>query len=130
MKKRLFFMSNQKGFFLPYVLFVSALVLIIVTANINTYNQDIFMTQNHLDQINMETLVQMGRIKFKDEIEIHQKDKGEVEYVFPEGRVALQYTRLTELEYNLLFTIRTRKDSEYIIRNYVNISDKENLKDD
>jgi len=48
-------MTSQSGFFLPYVLFITAIVLFIVTANVNIYRQDVLLTHQHINQLKIET---------------------------------------------------------------------------
>ncbi|MBT2214450.1 hypothetical protein KK120_01220 [Virgibacillus dakarensis] len=107
MKKQLSFTNKQHGFFLPYVLFITAIVLFVLTVNTNTYKNDIRIIHNHLEQLKIETLVQMGREKFKAETGTHTDERGTVSYSFPPGNVKIIYNRLTPTEYRLFFTVET-----------------------
>ncbi|WP_088050629.1 hypothetical protein [Virgibacillus dakarensis] len=107
MKKQLSFINKQHGFFLPYVLFITAIVLFVLTVNTNTYKNDIRIIHNHLEQLKIETLVQMGREKFKVETGTHTDERGTVSYSFPPGNVKIIYNRLTLTEYRLFFTVET-----------------------
>lgn len=116
MRKQLSFMTNTKGFFLPYVLFVTAFVFIIITANINIYTNDIQITHNHLDQLDIETLVQMGRTKFKEELSTIDSEAGTKTYVFPNGNVEITYELFSEMQYDLELTVYTNKDLVYSVK--------------
>lgn len=112
-------MNNQRGFILPYTLFIATIVLLIVMTNIITYNQNIQITYNYMEQIKIQTLFQMGREKFKQEVttlEINNK----VAYDFPHGHVVIDYTT-TETEYHLYFLIYTENDSVYLTENTLKI---------
>src|SRR5699024_12147737 len=68
MKNKLFYITNQHGFFLPYVLFIVSLTFIIVSTNIKIYNNEIQMMNHLTEQIKIETLLNMGRTKFTKEM--------------------------------------------------------------
>src|SRR5690625_3493711 len=66
MKRRLLIM-NEKGFFLPYVLIVAVIMLTIITTSILIYKTEVESTQFFIDQLELETIIQMGRAQFKAE---------------------------------------------------------------
>lgn len=116
MKKQSFFINKQGGFFLPYVLFITAIVLLVVSLGANAYKNDIYIVHNHFEQLKIETIAQMGREKFKSEVSEHTAKKGHVSYTFPQGSAEITYTRMDDTEYTLLFTIST-DDKSYINTN-------------
>ncbi|MGY0692926.1 hypothetical protein ACW2QC_09085 [Virgibacillus sp. FSP13] len=112
MKNKSSYINRQGGFILPYVLFIVAIVLLVLTTKVNMYQNDIHIANNHIEQLEIETLLQMGRAKFVDEFSIETiKETGNKTYTFPPGIVKITYTRINEMEYQLLFQISTKGKS-------------------
>ncbi|MEN1970580.1 hypothetical protein WMZ97_21285 [Lentibacillus sp. N15] len=109
MKKQLYFTHNQQGFILPYVLFIMTIILLVISAMVSTYQNDIRISQHHQDQLNIETLIQMGREQFKQEIDKHTATTGSVSYRFPPGKVNITYLQMGANEYHLLFQVETEE---------------------
>ncbi|MUV39645.1 hypothetical protein JNUCC1_03529 [Lentibacillus sp. JNUCC-1] len=84
------FFINQSGFILPYVVFISALVLIALSASIHMYHNEIYMTDIEMENIKTETLLQMGYTNYMKTIETGESP-GEQFYTFPQGRVHIQF---------------------------------------
>ena len=106
-------MNNQSGFYLPYVLFITAIILFTVTTNVKLYQQNIKVTEQHLEQLRIETLTQMAHKKFMNEYPVVEENKFSVYYVFPYGNVDLLYQRLDDTTYNLRIDVFTPKQSEH-----------------
>src|SRR5690625_1915397 len=122
MKKQLFFTSEEKGFFLPFVLFIASLIFIIFTGGANIYNQDIRLTHHYTEQIKIETLIQMARTAIKREIADLEWDfLNIVEYNFPDGHVTISYISQSETHYSFYFTVTTNNDTVFSIINYIHI---------
>lgn len=115
MKRQLSFMNNDAGFFFPYVLFVTAIVFIFITATITMYASDGKITEKHVEQIKIETLFQMGHAKFKEDNNAKEIDSGETYYTFPYGNVEITYEPSDENRYKLYFKITTDKNAIYSI---------------
>gem|GEM_PF-1737572 len=107
LKNTLSFTTDQQGFVLPYVLFFIALALIIMTANIGLYQNEIRITENQTEQLKIETLLQMARTQFKEDVVDQPNSNHALTYAFPYGDVIVEYTQLSEKKYHLYFTIRT-----------------------
>ncbi|WP_188453663.1 competence type IV pilus minor pilin ComGG [Virgibacillus oceani] len=116
MKNRSFFTTKQNGFFLPYVLFLTAIVLIVLTAAVNTYKSDIRITDNQLEQLKIETLLQISRAKLKQNFPQHENSSQPVVYTFPDGDVYIDIEQITSKKYELTFTINTDTKS-YVTTN-------------
>ena len=114
-------MNNEAGFFLPYVLFITTLIFIIITANINTYQKEILISKMHSDQIQFETLFQMGHVAFKKEAQILEENTGKLDYNFPTGAVHITYRAVSKDKYRLLFTIYTSDNAVYSMKTWVTI---------
>ncbi|HLR41590.1 MAG TPA: hypothetical protein VK091_07915 [Virgibacillus sp.] len=113
MKKQLSFITNQHGFFLPYVLFITGLVFIIITASISIYKQDITLTHRLVEQTKLKSLEQMGRVSFKENFEEMTSPADTVNYSFPDGTVKITYDVLNDQEIELYFKIRTKENAGY-----------------
>ncbi|WP_249871104.1 hypothetical protein [Oceanobacillus saliphilus] len=117
MKNRLYIISNQKGFTLLYVLYITVIVFLLITASIQNYQRDLEITDRHIQQLHVETLFQMGREKVKSEI-THLNFPVTRTYDFSDGQVAVEVKQLNVDTFELLFTITLSSD-DYIfgIRN-------------
>jgi len=123
MIKKLFITNNENGFILPYVLFITAIVIIIVTANISIYRNDIVITENQLEQIKIETLFQMGRTKLKKEMVNQEEETSDVSYSFPDGIVKITINSSNSPVYKLYFTITTNNNATYTVANTLQINE-------
>lgn len=112
MKNQLHTTANEKGFILPYVLFIITLLFLLITTNTNHYQREIEITARHIQQVKMETLFQMGREKVKSEIE-HVQLNDTLIYNFPDGRVRIKITALGDGYSELLFNI-TSNSNEHL----------------
>ncbi|RDW21930.1 hypothetical protein [Oceanobacillus chungangensis] len=124
MKKELYFMNNEKGFFLPYVLFITAVAFIIVTTNITMYRNDLQLTENQIEQVKIETLFQMQREQFKQEIKKYGIPNTDTIYHFPDGIVKITIIRSINQTHELNISILTNKNHRYTIINTLTTSDK------
>ncbi|GGK03253.1 hypothetical protein GCM10007063_26830 [Lentibacillus kapialis] len=121
MRKILSFTTNQQGFVFPYVLFFIALAFIILTANVNIYQDEIRITQNQTEQLKIETLIQMARGHLKDEL-ADKPDTGTIEYEFPYGDVTAHYVKLHHQTYHLYVTCQTDNGATYQIINQMRLN--------
>ncbi|RDW19194.1 hypothetical protein CWR48_09090 [Oceanobacillus arenosus] len=117
MIKELSFTNNENGFILPYVLFITSLVFIIVTTNIMMYGNDLQLTENQIEQVKIETLFQMQREKFKQEMKEHGLPKPVTTYLFPDGTVKITIIRSTDQVHELNIDITTNNNQHYSIAN-------------
>ncbi|MBM7597970.1 hypothetical protein JOC34_000327 [Virgibacillus halotolerans] len=123
MKKQLSFITNQHGFFLSYVLFITSLIFILTMSNIAIYRNDLQITANQIDQVKIESLFQMGRTKFKEELDKYNKQKDIVSYAFPDGTVDILIDDIHGNQYELYFTILTKEQqSKYNITNTLQVN--------
>lgn len=107
MKKQSFFMNNESGFFLPYVLFITTLIFLTVTMSVRTYQHEIEITHHLVDQLRAETMMQMGLALFEKNDFPEGAEPFHVTYDFPDGEVTIKYEYMSELEYYLHFTVLT-----------------------
>lgn len=122
MIKPSFITRNQRGFILPYTLFVIAIVLLLLTIQIRTYQNDIRISHNHQEQLKIETLIQMGREQFKQDIVSKEKTTGAVTYKFPPGKVIIKYTQIDSAEYKLEWDVYS-SDKTYRKQTVMNLDE-------
>lgn len=123
MKKRLTYFKSDKGFYLPYVLFVSVIALSFITTSIIVYNNELHVSNQLMEQIEAETLIQMGRAKLIDEATYVGESLGEVEYVFPSGEIKIKYEVIETDVYRLYYYVLTNRQFNFLIIGYLNVSD-------
>lgn len=116
MKKSLHFMNNDNGFILPSILFIIVIMFIVLTTNIKIYYHDQFITEQHLEQLKIETIVQMGRLMVKKEL-IKAPNTEKVHYTFPDGNITIEIIPMDHAEYHLHLTVVTNNLSTYTNRN-------------
>ena len=125
MKKQLSIINSQDGFFLPYVLFIISLIFILTTSNIAIYRNDLQITAAQTEQIKIETLFQMGRTKFKANIDQYNAKNNTASYSFPDGNVQIIIHSINDNKYDLYFTILTKeKNTKYVITNSLQIGEE------
>ena len=112
MKKRLSILCNQSGFYLPYVLFLTVVVLFTLVTHISVYQRDIQVTHQHLEQLRIETLNQMALKKMQAELLPEEPNGWRMNYSFPSGTVELKLHALSDDLYNLHVDILTSGYSE------------------
>jgi len=115
MKSRLSFMNNEAGFYLPYVMFIITIVIILITANIQSYKSDIYITDRQVEHIIIESLFQLGRERVKSELNAPDLPE-KVYYFFHDGTVEITITP-QENFYELFFSIDTNNHTNYSFRN-------------
>ncbi|OZU89980.1 hypothetical protein CIL03_02265 [Virgibacillus indicus] len=123
MRKQLFFINNEKGFFLPYVLFIISIIFIVITANITNYKNEIYITDAYLEQLKIETLFQMGHAELKEDVKNSEDMIDKKSYIFPDGNVEISLISFTEEIFHFDFNISTRKHPQYSIIHYMSIPD-------
>ncbi|WP_138415805.1 hypothetical protein [Aquibacillus sediminis] len=109
-------LTQQKGFILPYILFVAALVLIMTTSSISIYYYHHEQTHYLEEQLKMDTLLQMAQQEFKATIEIEQDNDikpGQITYRYPYGNVLIYYRPVTEQMIKAEFHVLTDNQSKY-----------------
>lgn len=121
MKKRLSYLKVDSGFYLPYVLFVSVAALSFITASIMIYTNEGKISSQLMEQIEAETLIQMGRAKLITEGTYVGESSGEVMYVFPNGEIRIKYTLIEGELYQLHYYVLTNKNFDFQIIGYLTI---------
>jgi hypothetical protein len=89
--KRRSISTHKNGFILPSVLIISALVLLYLSSSILSYWQDMHMTRNIIEQVQSETLFQMGYTAYRTEGNYTASTDTRT-YQFPSGYVTITPT--------------------------------------
>lgn len=116
MKKQLY-ITNETGFYLPYVLIVAIITLSMITTSILVYKNELESTHLLMEQLEVETLIQMGRAQFKKEKMYKRNDEGQLMYEFPNGTVIIDYVRMNEQMVSLQLDVKTTNDFTFIVEN-------------
>lgn len=115
LKKDLPFIINEKGFVFPFVLFVLSFIFMLLFFNLAQYESEITYAKEHIDEINMETLIQMTvfnlKRELKDNLEITNFKKS---YRFPNGEVEATVSRESSHQYHYSLTIFTDNRTRYV----------------
>lgn len=120
MKGPLHFINNDHGFVLPYVLFIAAFILIVLSANIQTYEHDIYMTEQHLEQLRIESILQMGHISLKNDL-INDNDLKSASYSFPYGELDVEIVRLDQNTFHVFKNVITKNKSKYKLTKHITL---------
>lgn len=122
MRRRLSYMNNEHGFSLPYILFIIILSFIFITANINIYQNEVYMMNHLTEQIKVETLIQMSLSNFEDDI-LNYDDLSIIEdeksYSFPSGDVNLKILSTEKKYVWLRLYISTDEQTSFTIKSRI-----------
>ncbi|GGM31606.1 hypothetical protein GCM10011351_17240 [Paraliobacillus quinghaiensis] len=97
MQKHLVFIKhriyNQDGFLLPYVTFIITLLLLSVMSAITLYSNDQLITELQLEQVELETLHQIGYTDFSKNLVDYPitTQQQMMNYFYPNGKVLITY---------------------------------------
>lgn len=106
MKKPLFLIDNEHGFYLPIVLIVTTITLSFISILIYTYQNELHMTKAMINQIESETLMQMAVDDFTEMIVTEETNEdGTVSFEYPNGLVKINYQQDETLNWQLNCTI-------------------------
>lgn len=126
MAKRFQFINNEHGFFLPLVSIMSLIILIIVTTCIKMYQNEIVITKNLINNLQIDTVIQMSLEQFKQEVHHFDKINGELSYSFPNNHtVDIKYTFLDNDDILLDYRINIA-DDHYEISQFIHLQQDEN----
>lgn len=86
LKNRSYF-TNETGFILPSVVFLIFVLFVIFLANVSVYELELTMGEHHLEQVKIETLIQLGLESYKDDLQKSETFIPKKNYSFPYGEV-------------------------------------------
>ncbi|HEY4602634.1 MAG TPA: hypothetical protein VIG73_15305 [Cerasibacillus sp.] len=127
MKKKSSFITNERGFFLPFVLFFTIVIFMLIMASIKSYQNDVIMTHRLSEHVKIETLYQMGLARFKNDLASQEnlidERTNHFFYQFPSGQVDITSERKDDYLY-LAYIITTDKGvSSSTITNIIPVSE-------
>lgn len=126
MRNKLYYFTNQRGFFLPYVLFIVSLTLLIVSTNIKLYDNEIHMMHHLIEQIKIETLIQMSHMKYKEDVNRNDHIPEVTSYSFPSGDVTISYLNHKGYRAFVHYQITTDNNISFSINDYIELADRQN----
>lgn len=100
MKKSFLYLHNDSGFYFPIVLVIIILVTSFLTMILLTYNNNITITNSLIDDIKVNSIIQMVDNDFSNDITIDDDD-GELTYFYPNGHVDIIYKKADEFTWNV-----------------------------
>ncbi|WHX27503.1 hypothetical protein QNH47_06510 [Virgibacillus halodenitrificans] len=122
MKKRfLSTITNQRGFILPVVLFTISIFFILITATITSYQNEIHMSEAHLERVKMHTLLQMSFQLVMEEYDDLSALPHTLHYSFLQGEVNITTTSITDDTWETLAKVTTNNHSEHTFKHTINI---------
>lgn len=124
-KERSLPFHNDKGYIFPFVLFVALVMFSAVTASILIYRNEIMISNQILEQMTAETIVQMSVHRFKEEKPFIILPTGTISYQFPSGSVEVFYEPIEPNYYNLILTIETNKKKTFSIQKRLHINERD-----
>lgn len=114
MQKKYLFIKEEKGFILPFVLVISLIIILLVTTSIKMYQSELLITQNLIDQIKIDTIIQMSLERLKDDLNDKNHSEAQFTYTFPQGdEVYIQSTFLEDNTVNLTYEIIISQTEQY-----------------
>lgn len=123
MKKQLSFIKNkERGFVLPYTLFLAVIVFILITSSVSIYLNELHVSYQLLEQLEIQTLFQMSHTRIREELPSVQEQSGWMDYSFPNGEVIVAFTVHEDSYVHLIFHLKTNKQTSSIIRSRIKLA--------
>jgi hypothetical protein len=124
MKRLLRFITRETGMILPSVLFLTAFVLLNFGSNLTAYQHDLKITNSLIEQVNAQTLYQMGYTSYKNDYLSNTIVEENTEYQFPNGKVVVHPTLMEDF-LHLTINIQTHQNYKGSVQKSIkNISDE------
>lgn len=110
MRKLLHITKQEEAFFLPIVLMISILVLSGIMTSIIIYKNELQITEQLVNQIEAETLLQMALEEFSNDEKNRNEKMGQIIYNFPNGDAIVDYELVEEHKYLCIISVITTKN--------------------
>ncbi|HLR72081.1 MAG TPA: hypothetical protein VK085_11720 [Pseudogracilibacillus sp.] len=111
--------TNEKGMYLPFVLFIALILFSAVTSLTLIYKNETEISNQLWEQMKAETLVQMSKQQFVTDKIYEAGHSGTALFTFPSGEVVLTYSEKKENVYFLKVQIETDTGGEFLIDSLV-----------
>lgn len=109
MKKLSALILHERGIVLPYVVIICLMVMMNILFAVTLYYQEMDMTKSHLEQLNLDTMLQRAYTLFRKEYPVFTVPHGQVDYPFVEGDVTITYTLLDDHRMNVYVLVETEQ---------------------
>ncbi|MCF3941765.1 hypothetical protein [Oceanobacillus alkalisoli] len=113
------FITESNGFILLHILFIIAILFLLVTGSIFSYRNEVHITETQVEQIHVESLFQMSRLKYVKEQMQNEEILQTASYDFPNGDVDIRITHLSEAYRKLQFHINPSNQESLFTVNHV-----------
>lgn len=113
MKEQLFMNKNEGGYFFPLVLFVVTVLFATVATSTIIYKNEIEIVDKLMEQLHVETIIQMSKVKFQSDALYENENTGNVNYIFPPGDVNINYSMIDSETVLLQMLITTNKSTVF-----------------
>lgn len=124
MKKLSHFTENEQGFILPLVLIVSLIIIMLMTTVIKIYQNELKITQNLIEQIEIDTIIQMSFEQVKNDLMNTEQTEGEFVFTLPQqSQAKIQYHFLESDIVNLHYKIKLANEELYEVTQIYSIKD-------
>src|SRR5690625_5052207 len=123
MKQSLLNYKNERGFYLPFVLFVALIVFSTITTAIIIYQNELAIEHQLWEQIKSETIAQMAVYEFKNGKQYLQMPHGTIEYEFPPGKATVEYEQRGESHFKLQLSIETDTDALFKTHMFIQVAE-------
>jgi len=120
LKRDFQFIISERGFTYPFIVLIISLILIVLFKSIEQYKQDIIMTENHLEHLRFDTIVQMSLDHLKRDLS-QDKELKNVFYAFPEGEANIKLHKLSKDEFLYELYITTKNNSKFDRAGYIRL---------
>lgn len=107
--------TNERGMFLPFVLFIILILFSVITTMTLIYKNETKISHQLWEQMKAETIVQMSKAKFKAERIYEENEAGTQIYHFPVGEVLIIYSKSSDRMYDLILEVTTDGDEQFIM---------------
>lgn len=122
MKGYLLQMDNERGLYLPFVLFITLILFSTVTTMVAVYKNEKLISYQLWELTKADTIVEMTKQKFIQEDALELNDQGEISYTLPSGDVYVEYDKIDDYTYSLFITIETDNAEPFFIKSLVIMS--------
>lgn len=121
MKELLLQVNNERGMFLPFVLFITIILFSVITTGILIYKNETKISYQLWEQMKAETIVQMVEQQFKNDKVYEGGEEGMITFSFPSGEAKVTYVEEENSVYHLTIKIRTDYDESFLLKHIVRI---------
>lgn len=113
------FIKSEAGFFLPYTFVIALITMLVVMTGVEIYKNEMMLSNRMIDQLEIETLIQLGRDRLLQEVPLSHFKENKITYTFPSGTSEIEFVKIEEGNINIFLKIRTINDIEHITIGHV-----------